>query len=413
MEITQIANVGVDGLEQIFKHLSINDLLNVVDTNTQLRQAARFAFVGKFGGRVVHLCSRGTRKLQSFNIFDNFIWISDLLTCLKVIRNFGQSIPALNVCYYGVPEAHRTELDRYINKYCVESLVDLEYGGESLKNLTNPFPNVKTVAFFGNLQCDQLEIHRCFPNVETLKLTNSSSAQSINTHFPHLKHLQIHNERNSIKIDDLLGCLRSNAQLQSLRTFNIFFNPECLQATNECPQLKSLSVMMGSAFSNHFGEISVNSKNVTKFETDGSYLKQLHSSKVSLSFDQLEELIIHKPLSQTVLDFITKHQSVTKFTYYGWKKEDFNDEQPLLVLAQAFPSLTDVSFYLNTFLVDDAVEFVKECKSLQSFFIFSLDQKMEYKLMENCLGNAWRMTINNSIFGHRMKIQRIRKTQFN
>lgn len=99
--------------------LYYNDLLNIADTNTQLKQAADTVFERKFGEKKFCLNRRRPTKAE------NFFNITELKSSLQTLRCFGHLITKLEVNSTTLRGSSLSHLFRYTTEYCSESLVEL------------------------------------------------------------------------------------------------------------------------------------------------------------------------------------------------------------------------------------------------------------------------------------------------
>lgn len=164
VEITNITDINDDCLEHIFKKLSFDDLLNVADSCKRLKNAARLAFTSKYGRHMVRI-NGYFQRIRSILMSDKEIEIKGRSTCLKVLRCFGASMTKLATLPF-VYERECDDIDRYLDEYCAESVVELEYGRVTLYNLKKQFTKVESVRFTNyEFQCHRDDINVQFPNL--------------------------------------------------------------------------------------------------------------------------------------------------------------------------------------------------------------------------------------------------------
>lgn len=111
-------------------------------------------------------------KYGPIRLSDKEIEILDFPTCLKIIRCFGASITKLAINSKIVSDRQYDELDHYLDEYCTESMVELEY--------------VKTVRFSDfEFRSKRGEINERFPNLRALFLKTLNPTECFMTPFPH------------------------------------------------------------------------------------------------------------------------------------------------------------------------------------------------------------------------------------
>lgn len=148
---TKLTDVNTDCLQIVFNYLNLRDLLNIADANKYVKSAAELIFVRIFGKKTIFLRVMFAYSEEMLEMSQQKIEINALKTSLQLMRCFGALISKLEYDYSieSFPK-HRNELDWYINKYCAESLTDIEFftiSEEVFENIEKPFLNVKSVGF--------------------------------------------------------------------------------------------------------------------------------------------------------------------------------------------------------------------------------------------------------------------------
>lgn len=113
----KITDFPIDLLVIIFENLELNDLLNVADSNKQLKQAADFIFDRKYGKKLINLKPHKSNCILEEYLPDQFTGVRN---CLRFIRCFGQSISVLRICAdsdYCVKQCSAKVWD-YVERYC-------------------------------------------------------------------------------------------------------------------------------------------------------------------------------------------------------------------------------------------------------------------------------------------------------
>ncbi|XP_037038253.1 uncharacterized protein LOC119075790 [Bradysia coprophila] len=270
----QIMDLGFHCLENCLRHLTIEELLNVADSNKEMRDTARYVFKRMHGRNLVHFievlkfrngddertceCCRG-RFFGRLRSSDKTIEIRQLKLGLQFLRCFGdlfseiefrfcfrQVQPSSSHCQSRQSEliqfhrAHEWEplLIGYINEYCSESLTKIEFYGKDSKDysshdlikLTKPFVKVE------KLICDvfflaKKKLHELFPKLRELELRSVCFSEDmppldneyIANCFPYLEHLTINlSDMNKCNRKNFAIALRLNPQIKTLAG-NIWF----------------------------------------------------------------------------------------------------------------------------------------------------------------------------------------------
>lgn len=199
-------------LENIFNHLNLKDLFSVADANKFLVPAARHVYKRKFGTKTVRISGCDdlqpntranarngyvSRSAAPRDRIPGTINIRNLKWTLSFLRHFGPSIAHLSISY-NRSRSHRYQyVHQYINKYCVESLVDMSFHDKPNIKIQHfherPFVNVVSVNFSDCHLGTQLpSMVEWFPNLQSLKLSKVRlNHRYANASFHHLENLEI------------------------------------------------------------------------------------------------------------------------------------------------------------------------------------------------------------------------------
>lgn len=184
---TGLKDLSNELLFNIFKHLAINDLVNIVEYNDYFKPVVHSVFEKKFYKDGVTVT----------NEFQPYTEISS--TSVKLLNLFGNNIMKLVVNYN---EAYR-ELNHIINDTVIslchktlEEVVFINAGQFTMFKSPEKFVNVHTVTFETGQHCEMVfQFGELFPKAHTLKL-NWQNLGEYCTHSnmktnPSLKHLEI------------------------------------------------------------------------------------------------------------------------------------------------------------------------------------------------------------------------------
>lgn len=153
-----IIDLAQDCQVEIFMYLSIEDLLNVADTNKQLKPAADIVFSRKFVQKTVQ-CNHVREMSDPFQTLDIFIdtYDSSKPNTLRLLRSFGHLISKLSTEHIQQLNSRRHGSDEifvvlsYINEYCSESLTEIEFYRinwvEASTWMKKPFKNIECIKF--------------------------------------------------------------------------------------------------------------------------------------------------------------------------------------------------------------------------------------------------------------------------
>lgn len=380
---TEITDIATNCLEEIFKSLELNDLLNVADTCTHFREIAEFIVSKKFAKKSILINELRVSRIRSICVQDNFVRLNDLRSILQTLRIFGHLIGKLEVNgnYYN----HLTEetidfsakaigiLSYYIGHYCVCSLTELIITKPISFNLfKKPFLKVEKIeithghSFRGQLKSGWFI--KLFPNVRHLKYENEfgyfSDFKCIVDHFPKLEHLNISNtyahgknsfQNISMTEDDcaannmnVVNSLRLNQQLTNL-SLPFISDIGILQKISEQQQnLEYLAIQYAPNEATNLDMGTVHFQNVRKFKIclcnlNETRIMDTEMAKIPFTFDHLQELTVQTCFlySDEFFNFIKMHQSITKLNLRSCARPTFNLPDSRRLLA-ALPMLKDI-----------------------------------------------------------------------
>lgn len=232
----KITDLNSDCLEKIFDHLSAFELVNVADSNTQLKNVAETVYKRKYSQLVLLLNPRGkvsfgvsfalSHSCYEKNVCEesqiarilHFIFRSRTLRSLfpiycddscgrtmkmafPLLRCFGHLITSLKLCNVnnrkGSFVPNLCHIDTYISKYCTKSLVRIHLAGISAVDFVHvdkPFPNIEVLEFERCLIGSKLsQFNRWFPKMRHLYINESVFVRrgDLMEHFPDLEELTL------------------------------------------------------------------------------------------------------------------------------------------------------------------------------------------------------------------------------
>lgn len=404
VSITKLTDVNVDCLEHIFKNLNLVDLLNVADSNKQLKLAADLVFESQFGKHSVSI-DLYPRHITFFEMDDRprmFIAIPWSFR-YKVLRCFGHMIKKLDIYYYdSYTSSYKNSkliarIDHYVNEYCSDSLVELrlkDHDESTMKSLKKPFNKVESICFDGGQLGNNLSnLNKWLPNLRHLKFPfairqSNFFFSQIEPRFYNLQDLTLYlpykMNQNHLNKKILAKFLRLNSNIRSL-SISGAIDAKYLQSVSEHLQhLESLEINRSSIqpvkFSN-IGNDTIYFREVKKLE-----LISIAPEKIPVTIGKAEEFIFRSiDMNHTVADFISKHTSLTKLAYSGYKHVEKG-----ALLKMASPSLVEVNLGKCAFPVEEVVAFINKCTSLKHFSI-RIRRHEDYKAVQDQLGDEWRI----------------------
>lgn len=231
----KIDDINVDCLEHIFRLLDLADLFNVAEANMQLRAAAELVFNQKYEKMTVFL--KNTKAPYddascgpiSFSKDIDTISVQNLKYSFKILRVFGQYISEVVIRATDPSQNQSNSIKlnydriiRYLNKYCLESLIYFGvkfYLSNVLDGVRKEFKNVEVVVLHGgNITFELLlELNQKFPKMRRLVLAAYEFPNLNSIKFPYLDDLSMYSmEPKNICRSIVEPIISSNMDLRCL-----------------------------------------------------------------------------------------------------------------------------------------------------------------------------------------------------
>lgn len=344
-EPISIFDLDDDCLANSFERLDLRSLFNVAVANEWLRSAACDVYRRRFG-----------MKKVCMNINDHFysltcgpyeggdeIKVHGFKKCLQFVRCLGSSIGSLGIWYKGWTNKQCQHIDEYINQYCADSLVRIEFVGKpniSVRCFEKPFVNVQKLDIFDCDLDNQLpSFPRCFPNTRALELNNVHiDERYVETPFRNLHELRI------------------DINKDGLRRFK---NKEVANLLRKCPQLECLHIRV-------YDRQGLTFNTLFNFIDDNTTIRNLHVNMIACSMiekpSEVRKLIQHRP-------------ELIKLDFTGFK----------------IP-------------VEIVVKLIQQLNALK-WFRLQLDKKSDYGILVNRLANGpWQASMHIDRYWNRQVI---------
>lgn len=455
----KLTDMNFDCLESCFRHLSIEELLNVADSNRQMRYAARHVFRLMHGRKLVCLYNllQFQKEDQRLRLYDGILRISELKLGLQFLRCFGDLVFEMKVSVsyllpiggasfikslttkesqirykhrYQYVKSHEWEdlIIEYVNEYCTESLEKIQFwwgrrNSDIFNKLTKPFDNVETLKI-NTFFLTEKKLHEFFPKVRELevrwRITRDSypcHTNFLTNHFPYLKHLSFE-RANKINFDKkgLEIALRLNPQIKSLRGnvwFDVLFDTKYIWNANEHFQnLEILDLFVRS--SENPEKIKIFNKPISEH----IHLKNLRELNVSIYDEMVGESSWTIPIHcdnlesfnfsassyfkiEHVCNLFDKYPTVKKFQFR------FNERRFDSRILKVFPLLEELFLqnYDNLLAPDEIVGLIENFHSLKLFkFYWPFKRIVEIDRLKPLL-SCW--SISNKTKCEYLKIQTI------
>lgn len=172
---------------------------------------------------------------------DKSIRFDSVNKAFKTIRLFGNSIERLQLYLYRVNSELSELIIQYVNKYCSQSLIELEInvynqGGDLAQHFLKPFEKLKHFSIWRDFPTSGqkralMSSNQTFPALQSLHLHLIRDVTYFDCYFPHLKSF------HSIYIRD--DILKMNPQIQALGVASL--HSENVEHIIRMPELKHLT----------------------------------------------------------------------------------------------------------------------------------------------------------------------------
>lgn len=211
---TKLKDVNDDCLSEIFKLLSLADLVNIVESDSHYETAAVRAFKSKFAKGWIDVSNAFDPKTEIMSSSE------------RLLNRFGGAIENLAVTYHEKYRRFDKNIDAAIIAKCSKTVLRLKIERAvfyTLTEIVEPFEKVIEVKFCNGELCNLIsEFNRWFPKAMSLELIqvkrNGEDRKAFVHHFPLVEHFAVSNfyeRRGMIETMDVLKFVELNPQLRS------------------------------------------------------------------------------------------------------------------------------------------------------------------------------------------------------
>lgn len=429
-----------DCLHLIVEHLNFLDLLSLVQTNQELAIIACNQFRRRFSQKEIQILNLETRKrnrrpqaiydvgnmqgqlvemLENFGIrmqekrnaqdvavVSDHVYIYDFDLALDILKYFGSFIQKLSIKHH-IESARKWEiLSTSINKFCTESLIQVDLGAvnqNSLQKFTAAFENVKDFTVqVANNEINTRKLNETFPRLQrfSIKMTSNADYSFIDCELPHLEHVffstvtvdsdwysrYMANQPIDLRSNEaaIKKLLQKNPQIRSidLNNFSIGFIRNLKQLM---PNLKSLAL---SSLDLH--EEIIHFEKVTEF----SLKKVVPFSPAQITFANLQTLrmFYNDNYFARWREFIRANKNVTRLEI---DIDNINlPTTQLAVLTAELPHLIEMTLK-NAFIVtvEAIIQLARDNVQLETF-TYICSETNESALRES-LQDEWKISKEN------------------
>lgn len=374
-------------LIEIFKYLTIDDLVNIVQFNNNFNIAALVAFKWKYGNKVIEV------SVEYNSMTKEPLW------CIELLKFFGSATTKLRVKYYE-DDSHQIDdaIDNAIMTYCQESLIEIEilHGKRyTMNGIDKPFKNVEVVSFVGGIVSEIVYgFGKWFPKAHTLKFKDAVQPKYFSNmemkNAPALLHFET--RIRYYERDDIISrqIIKTNPQLTTLHNGYFFacdrYNDNMEVDDEELmdqpmPNVKMLYMTLLNERRRGERDIGYDENKIYHFEA----LKHLHIefkdsailNNLTISAANLQSLILigHETVSgSNCLSLIRDNENLKSIKIIGTRMQDSNS---LCELCYDLNNLNELEFSYNGQFYEyyDGIQFdidvlLERCKLLRKLVVY-------------------------------------------
>lgn len=394
--ISKLSDLNEDCQIEIFRFCSIDDLVNVVQYDKHLSNAARWIFKQK--------------TQEKFVCFSNEIEPEKRYAPtaqLKMLNRFGSEIDGIKLVYDDEYRRFDNIIERAINNRCHKTLKSLRIenaGRYSLFDIKRPFKNVRKLQFsVGMLNHIIPKMGQWFPNARTLRISYSlfptkNMKKMAPKHCHALRELQIRShpiiQTGYAKwITDFIDV---NPQLTKL---SITYHT--IMMTMLCMRMPDLSNLHLEIIPSRFHvNSSVHFEKLKKLSFRGQ------ASKINVTADEIDTLdinlqwlmsddlnnLVHSGTSLNCLNIIEK-----------WHVDSYPDN--VIERIKDIADLKELTFPANDAIkTKEIVNLIGGCKTLKWIFIHAEKEMPEYPGIKESLGAGWIVHRRNAMVNNKPKL---------
>lgn len=406
---------------------SIDDLVNIVEVNNSLANAARDIFDKRFGASQIDVSNKFDVKTEK------------VLRSVKLLTYFGAFIQKLKVVYLSTYCRYDKMLDDAIITNCRKTLVELQINNATkltMHEISEPFENIRSIHFKNGTICDIiLELSKWFPSVQSLELRalnvpSTKPFQLFKNHFSSLRHFGISNHESSpqkVTEGHIEKFIKMNPQLTSLWLENgdipedkhpkefcscdgINLDADFMAKVNKClPGLESLHVIFkqerteaGNDSDLHFKSL----KNLTMEFGETYCLFEIYTDNV----DVLN--LIGGDMDSSML----KNHKNARVVNISAGFDDSTAERTLQLLPK-LPNLKELRFPLRKNKTSQTFGLLTSCKHLTKLVVTASDSPGLIKQIDEIVAkykNDWEYTMMRTTSkystGYEFKLDKIDKS---
>lgn len=204
----RVTDLNDDCLEEIFLHLHLNHLFDVIVSHTRFLNACRRVFYKKYKNKEITISAYQTKHPQYNEVL---CLLGDLMPHLRVSYDRFDDVGNLN-----------NKIHVAIVRHCGETLTEITFNHiHPLMEIDKQFCNLKKLNFnHGCVGRTMSEFKKWFPKLESIQFffCTTINAHCIEQEFPTLQHFTV--AHHNFTFQNLRTFLDLNPQLKSFTVYN-------------------------------------------------------------------------------------------------------------------------------------------------------------------------------------------------
>lgn len=316
---------------------------------------------------------------------------ADFELLLKVLNIFGHVITKLKVDYQHLNAYQCESINKYLNEYCYDSLIEIELmntNDEALSELEGPFKRATHIRLHLNgypIEGNKIRYDKIFPAVRQFDQDGLGTRfpERFDREFPHLESLTMEMEMAQAKYwPNLMKRLELNPQLQHV-TFplgNWFVLKIIRKQRSEIESVVFERFNNLPLYGDDEPDIELENVKIFKFldEDIGS-----RSNRIPLVFGNLKEIVCNKPVDKW-FDIIIENRNLRKV-----QTGELTDKQ-LFKIVDKLPKLEEfITDHKIANFTDKIISFIEKGDNLKRVQFTQLTDFAVSKKAIRKLGSKW------------------------
>lgn len=382
--VTQLLNLPLELLLDIYEQFELPDLVNISKTHPRNQEAADIVFRNKYSNGLITITGQHIPNVKII-VHSQGITFYGMEITLQILQAFGHLMTKLQIQYRYINEEDRKKVNDYITKFCGQTLsyIDLvDCNGDELDSLTGPFTELSELRFqSGFLNTERVRLDQVFPAMRTLYQGSMSFSNltCFEYNFAHLEQYDIVTHQDDYP-PSMAKLIKKNPQLKRSSLFN--GDMELLKLFNEnVPKLERFEVEFFDDFHALSADESIRFENLRKLRF-GHIFRRLPVDCIPLEFAALEEFE-HKGQLKEWFDVIKRATTLKILTIGGISSGQLKEIGEHLPILETFT----VS-YVSEKRPENVISFMRNGEHLKKVSFGHIDAKTREAISEQ-LSSEW------------------------